>query len=378
MGLMDKLRTELVDIIEWVDDSQHTLVWRFPRHQNQIKNGAQLIVRPGQQAVFVHQGKIADVFEPGQHRLATKNLPILSTLAGWKYGFDSPFKAEVYFVATSQITDLKWGTPNPVMMRDPDFGTIRVRAFGTYTMKAMDPKILLRELVGTDDDFETDEISELVRSIINSAFADVVAKSEIPVLDLSAHYHELSEQIRRLVIERIDDEYGLELPQLFVVNISVPAEVEQALDARSSMAAIGDMASYQQYQLGNAMPTAAANPAGGLAGAGVGLGMGLAMAGAMNPGAAQQVPAPQAAPQAPPPPPPPAQAWHVAQNGQTLGPYGMEQVAQAIGAGQIGPDSLMWTAGMPGWLAAAQIQQLAGLFAPAPPPPPPAPSDSNG
>ena len=185
MGLIEKLRAELVDIIEWVDDSRHTLVWRFPRHKNQIKYGAQLIVRPGQIAIFVHQGRITDIFERGQYRLETRNLPVLGTLAGWKHGFDSPFKAEVYFVSTRQITDLKWGTPNPVMMRDPDFGPIRVRAFGTYTLKATDAKILLEELVGTDSTLETDEISELLRSIVNQAFADVVAKSEIPVLDLS-------------------------------------------------------------------------------------------------------------------------------------------------------------------------------------------------
>ncbi len=209
MGLMNKLRAELIDIIEWVDDSRHTLVWRFPRFHNQIKYGAQLIVRPGQQAVFVAEGRVADVFEPGQYRLETKNLPLLSTLAGWKYGFDSPFMAEVYFVSTRQITDLKWGTPNPVMMRDPDFGNIRVRAFGTYTLKAKDSKTLLSELVGTDSKFESEEITELLRSIVNMSFADVVAKSEIPVLDLASHYSKLSEEIRELVVERVDDEYGL-------------------------------------------------------------------------------------------------------------------------------------------------------------------------
>jgi membrane protease subunit (stomatin/prohibitin family) len=180
MGLFEKLRTELIDIVEWVDDSRHTLVWRFPRHQNQIKHGAQLIVRPGQAAVFVHQGKVADVFGPGQHTLATKNLPVLSTLAGWKYGFDSPFKAEVYFVSTRQIADCKWGTPNPVPIRDPDFGPIRVRAFGTYTLRAQDPKRLLEELVGTDSVFESEEIAVLLRSIIASAFADLVARSISP------------------------------------------------------------------------------------------------------------------------------------------------------------------------------------------------------
>ena len=147
MGFLDKLRGELIDVVEWVDDSRHTLVWRFPRYHNQIKYGAQLIVRPGQGAIFVREGRIADVFGPGQYRLETKNLPILSTLEGWKYGFDSPFKAEIYFVSTRQIPDLKWGTPNPVMMRDADFGPIRLRAFGTYTLKATDPRALLQELV---------------------------------------------------------------------------------------------------------------------------------------------------------------------------------------------------------------------------------------
>jgi membrane protease subunit (stomatin/prohibitin family) len=179
MSFVDKLRGELIDIIEWVDDSRHTLVWRFPRYHNQIKNGAQLIVRPGQLALFVHQGKIADVFEPGTHKLATKNLPVLSTLQGWKHGFESPFKAEVYFVATRQITDLKWGTPNPILMRDPDFGPVRVRAFGSYTLKAQDARALLTELVGTDSEFDSEEISVLLRSIIANAFADMVASSGI-------------------------------------------------------------------------------------------------------------------------------------------------------------------------------------------------------
>ena len=158
MGLFDKLRNELIDIIEWVDDSRHTLVWRFPRYQNEIKNGAQLIVRPGQKAIFVHRGQIADIFEPGNYELKTDNLPILSTIAGWKYGFNSPFRAEVYFVSTKQLTDLKWGTPNPIMMRDPEFGPIRIRAFGTYAVKAVEPKALLTELVGPDKEFGADAV----------------------------------------------------------------------------------------------------------------------------------------------------------------------------------------------------------------------------
>ncbi len=364
MGFMERLRTELVDIIEWVDDSRHTLVWRFPRYQNQIKYGAQLIVRPGQMAVFVHQGQVADVFAPGQHRLETRNLPILSTLAGWMYGFDSPFKAEVYFVSTRQITDLRWGTPNPVLMRDPDFGPVRVRAFGTYALRAQDPKTLLTELVGTDSSFETDEIHELLRAIINQSLADVIAKSEIALLDLAANYATLSEQVRGLVRERIDDEYGLEIPQLVIVNVSVPAEVEQALDVRSSMGVIGDLGAYQQYQLGAAMPVAAANPAGGLAGAGVGVGMGMAMANRWGAGGPAS-----GGPAMPPPPPAPVAPWHIVENGQSVGPFTPEQLAQAIAAGRVGPDTLVWSAGMSAWAVARSVPAWAAQFGAAPPPP---------
>ncbi len=369
MGLMEKLRGELIDIVEWVDDSRHTLVWRFPRYHNQIKYGAQLIVRPGQTAVFVREGQIADVFGPGQHRLETRNLPVLSTLGGWKYGFESPFMAEVYFCSTRQITDLKWGTPNPIMMRDPDFGSVRVRAFGTYAIKAMDPPTLIRELVGTDSEFESEEISELLRSMINTSFADLVATSEIAVLDLAARYSELSAELRQLVCEQVDDEYGLDISQLLIVNISLPAEVEAALDTRTSMNVIGNMAEFQAYQLGTAMPVAAANPAGGLAGAGIGLGMGMAVAGQMMPGVgptpSPASPAP-AAPQAPPPAPP--AAWHIAQNGQSAGPFTAQQMADAATAGNIRPDTLVWNAGMAAWLPAAQVPLLANLFPAVPPP----------
>ncbi len=358
MGFIDKLRAELIDIIEWVDDSRHTLVWRFPRYHNQIKNGAQLIVRPGQMAVFVHQGRIADVFAPGQHRLETRNLPILSTLAGWAYGFDSPFKAEVYFVSTRVITDLRWGTPNPVPIRDPDFGPVRVRAFGTYTLRAIDPKRFLTELVGTNGEYAADEIHELLRSIINQCLADVIAKVEIGVLDLAAHYPALSEQVRNLVRERIDDEYGLEIPQLVIVNISVPAEVEQALDAHTSMNAIGDLDRYHQYQLGAAMPVAAANPSGGLAGAGVGVGMGMAIAQRFPAGGA---PAPGGAP------PPVPVAWHIVEQGQAVGPFSGDQLAHAIATGRVAPDTLVWSEGMAGWASARAVPALARMFGGPPP-----------
>ncbi len=372
MALFEKLRAELIDIVEWIDDSQHTLVWRFPRYRNQIKWGAQLIVRPGQSVVFVHQGRIADVFGPGHYSLETKNLPLLSTLMGWMHGFDSPFKAEVYFVSTRQLTDLKWGTSNPVPLRDADFGPVRVRAFGTYTLKAIDPGRLLSELVGTDGVYEAEEISALLRSIISMTFADVIANSGISVLDFAQNYGELSETVRRAVVERIDDEFGLEIPQLYIVNVSVPAEVERALDARASMNAIGDMGAFQAYQLGNAMPEAAANPAGGLAGAGVGLGMGLAMTNSMGgllPGGGGGGSASN--PVAPGPPAPPALpsvAWHIAEGGESVGPFVSAQMAQAVAAGRVTRETLVWSAGMGGWAAASEVGALADYFAPQPPP----------
>ena len=364
MGLFDKLRGELVDIVEWVDDSRHTIVWRFPRYHNQIKNGAQLIVRPGQMAIFVHRGQVADVFEPGHYTLTTDNLPILSTLQGWKHGFDSPFKAEVYFVSTRQVTDLKWGTPNPVMMRDVDFGPIRLRAFGTYTLRATDPKALLRELVGTDSEFTSDEITELLRSIISTALADILGTSQIAALDLASNYNELSEKLRLKVCDRVDDEYGLDIPQLYIVNISLPEEVEKAIDTRSSMGVIGDLDRFQQFQFGKAMTAAAENPAGGGAADGMGIGLGFAMANRMMPGAG-------AVAQPAVPPPPPQAAWHVVVNGQTEGPFTDQQIAQGIASGQLGAATMVWSAGMPNWSPAGQTPQLTGYFAAATPPPPP-------
>ena len=211
MGLVSKLRGELVDIIEWVDSTRNTLVWRFPRYQNEIKNGARLVVRPGQSAIFVDRGRIADVFQPGSYELGTKNLPLLTTLRGWPHGFNSPFKAEVYFVTTRQVTELKWGTPHPVLLRDPEFGPLRVRAFGTYTLRAVKPEALLSELVGTDGSFEADEIEVLLRSIVVSEFSKAVSSTEISIVDLASNYGRISEEVRRAVLGRIDQEYGLEM-----------------------------------------------------------------------------------------------------------------------------------------------------------------------
>jgi membrane protease subunit (stomatin/prohibitin family) len=368
MGLFSKLRGELVDIIEWIDDTRQTLVWRFPRYQNEIKNGAQLIVRPGQTAVFVNQGKVADVFEPGHYQLTTQNLPILSTLMGWKYGFDSPFKAEVYFLTTRQVTDLKWGTPNPIMLRDPDFGPIRLRAFGTYALKCADAKILLKELVGTDGVVDTNELETLMRSVIATAFTDLIGKSQIAALDLARNYQGLSEGLRKEVLSRVDDEYGLDVPMLALVNVSFPEEVEKALDARTSMGVLGDLGRFQQYQVGKSLPEM--NARGGAAAEGMGMGMGFALAqqmartmgGAMAP-AGPAGPAGMA-----PPPLPGAPAFHVAVNGASQGPLTLDQVDQAIAGGQLRPETMVWCAGMAGWAPASTVAALAARFGPPPPP----------
>jgi membrane protease subunit (stomatin/prohibitin family) len=273
----------------------------------------------------------------------------------------------VYFVSTRQITELKWGTPNPIMLRDADFGPVRLRAFGTYSMRAADPKALLKELIGTDSSFEADEITELMRSIINTAFADLLGQSKVAALDLAANYRDFSDQLRQAVLERVDDEYGLDIPQLNIVNISLPEEVEKALDTRSSMGVIGDMNKYQQYQMGTAMVAAANNPSGGGAAEGMGLGMGFAMANRMAqaPGMAGSVMAP---------PPPPQNAWHVAVGGQSQGPFSDQQVAAGIQSGEVTRTTNVWSPALGSWTPAGQVPQLAPYFGAAIPPPPPLPA----
>jgi hypothetical protein len=280
-------------------------------------------------------------------------------LLGWHHGFESPFKAGVYFINTTRITDLKWGTPNPVIMRDPDFGPVRVRTFGTYSMRAVDGERLLNELVGTDSVFEADEISEWLRSIINTAFADVIADSGICVLDLAGHYQELSETLRDKVHECIDREYGLELPKLNIVNISLPAEVEKAIYARSSMGIVGDLAQYQAFQIAQAVPDAAKNPAGGIAGAGLGMGMAGPMLQGQTAGQSQGA--------ATPPPLPPARNWHVADNGESTGPFPEPQMIEAIRAGRVRRETLVWSAGMEAWVEAVEVPGFAAQFALEPP-----------
>ena len=377
MGLWDKLTGEFVDIIEWTNDDRETLAWRFERYGNEIKYGAKLTVRPGQAAVFVNEGQIADVFEPGMYELQTSNLPILSTLKGWKYGFESPFKAEVIFVTTTQIVDRKWGTKNPIMLRDPEFGPIRLRAFGTYAIKVVNPSAFITTLVGTDGVFEADEITDQLRNIIVSRFTDKLGEAKVPALDLASNYDEIADIIHDK-IEPEFKEYGVELPKFLIENIALPPEVEEALDKRSSMGILGNMNQYSQFQAANAMEAAANNPgeAGGAMGGGMGMGMGFAMANQMG----NAMGGGQAAPQAssvPPPPPAPGAAsveFHVSVSGQSYGPYDLNAFAQHVQAGQITGESMVWKLGMANWLPAGQVAELANLFGP--PSPPPAPGGS--
>ena len=281
MGILDRLSptSQFIEVIEWLDDSPNTLLYRFPVKDQEIKNGAQLIVRESQAAVFVHEGQIADQFPPGRYTIDGGNTPILSKLGAWKYGFNSPFKAEVYFVNTRQFTDLKWGTPNPVMMRDADFGMVRLRAFGIYSMRVADPQAFIKEIAGTSGRFVTEDVEGQLKRTLVSGFSDALGESKIAALDLASNYDELGKFIRLKLNEEFKT-FGLELTKFVIENISLPQEVEAAMDKRTSMGVIGDVGRYAQFQAADAMRDAAQNPGGG-AGTGVGLGAGFALGNAM-------------------------------------------------------------------------------------------------
>lgn len=367
MSIWDRVKNELIDIIEWTDDSNNTMVWRFPRFQNEIKNGAQLTVRESQVAVFVSEGKIADVYQPGRYELTTQNMPILTTIRGWKYGFNSPFKVEVYFVNTKNFTDQKWGTKNPIMLRDAEFGPIRLRAFGSFAIRVTDAGLFIKEIAGTQAHFTTEEVTEQLRNLIVTRFSDSVAESKIPVLDLAANYDELSKFISAKINPEFG-EYGLQVTKFLVENISLPAEVEQALDKRSSMGILGNLSQYAQFQAANAMEAAAKNPGGG-ASDGIGMGMGFAMAQQMgqmfnqNQNATNQ--------QGPPPIPGGNVQYFVAVNGQQQGPYTMQNLQQLVQQGTLTRDTLVWKQGMTSWVKATDSPEVGALFGAVPPPLPP-------
>jgi len=292
MGLIDYLKTQFLEIIQWQDDSRDTLSFRYPDMDKEIKRGAQLIVRESQVAQFVYLGQFGDTFGPGKWTLTTDNIPILSTLKGWKYGLESPFKADVYFVNTRLFTGNKWGTANPVMLRDPDLGIVRVRAYGTFDFHVVDPKLFLKEVAGTDDHFRLDEFADTMRSRIVSVFSEALASAKLPVLDVAARYQELGEALLPVINPAVTSKYGLEIPSFIVENVSVPPEVEQAIDKRSSMSAIGNLNDYVKFQMAESM-TKGGGEGGGMASTAAGLGAGLAMG--------QQMMAAMNAGQTPPP-----------------------------------------------------------------------------
>jgi membrane protease subunit (stomatin/prohibitin family) len=294
MGLFGFIKSQFIEVIEWSDSTPDTLVYKFPVENKEIKMGAQLTVRESQVAIFVNEGQIADVFEPGRYILETENMPILTKLKSWKYGFNSPFKAEVYFVSTQLMTDQKWGTSNPVMMRDQDFGMIRLRAFGIFAYRVKDPVIFLKDVFGTQNSFKSNQISGQLKGKIVSMLSDILAESQIPALDFSVHYNELSlEGLRKLK----DTFYslGFELNNFVIENISLPEEVEAAMDKRTSMGVLGNLNQYAQYQAAEAMRDAANNPGNSTASTGVGLGAGVAM-GQMFTQSFQQGSQPQSSP----------------------------------------------------------------------------------
>lgn len=371
MALWDKLKAELIDIIQWLDDTNDTLMYRFPRYNNEIKYNAKLVVREGQAAVFINEGQLADVFGPGTHTLTTQNLPILATLKGWKYGFESPFKAEVYFASTRQFTNLKWGTPGPCTMRDPEFGAVRVTAFGIYAIKIKDPAVFIREIAGTDGEFTTEEIQENLKGKIGMRIKEVMPELQIPVIDLESKVYTLGEMLKERIAPSFEG-FGIALTEVQVQDVGLPEEVERAIDKAGAMRAIGNMQTFTQYETANAIKDAANNP-GGLAAAGVGVGMGFGMggqmAGAMGgmfAGQPQQASPPPSG-VAPPPLPPQLQLF-VALNGQQSGPFDLPALQQLVQVGQLTRETLVWKQGMASWAAASTVAELAALFGSVPPP----------
>lgn len=404
MGLMDKIRNEFIDIIEWLDNTNTTLAWRFPRYDNEIKNGAQLIVREGQHALFVYRGQLADQYRPGHYQLISENMPIMSTLQGWKHGFNSPFRSEVYYINTRPVTDLRWGTPQPVTVRDPDFKMVQVRANGTTIVRVIDPAAFLRQVIGTESVVDMEQITEMIRRNIALAFSDMVLASGLGAIDLQGRQVQLSDQLREFVAQRVQS-FGLGVDQV-TLSISLPEEIQQAMthgvargvEASGFLNNVGDLNRYQQAQAADAMLAAAQNEGGGPMGAAIQASLGVALGGQMagnqggyaqpgypqqgggypQPGYAQQPPPPGGQPTPPPPPLPTQQQFHIDLNGQAAGPYPVEQLRQFVANGQLTATTMVWSNGMPGWAAAETVPALQALFNSPPPlpgtPPPPPPA----
>ncbi len=344
MGLFDWFGGQFIDVIDWLDDTHHTIVYRFDRQGNEIKNGAKLIVRPGQKAIFVNEGQIADILGPGTYELTTNNLPVLSDLQHWDHGFESPFKAEVYFVSTTRFSNLKWGTKTPIILNDPLFGPIRVRAYGSYEIRVEDPAKFLKEVVGTDGYFTTEEIEGRLASIILANLPQVLAKSGIDITQLAWHYKSLGEKLKKL-LQPYFKEYGLSLENFFIESVSLPEDVQKALDDRSAISILSDMQKYMEYKTAQGIAKGGASDL-------VGLGAGMA--------AAQRIVEKGTIP------PIPQESFYVAKDGKPTGPFTKSQLQELVGQQQLKPEDLVWKEGMEQWQKAKEAIQ--DIFSHQPPP----------
>ena len=359
MGLFDWIFGQFIDVIEWTDDSQDTMVYRFPREGNEIKYGAKLTVRESQVAIFVNEGVIADVLKPGIYELDTNNLPIITNLQHWDHGFNSPFKAEVYFLNTKRFTDLKWGTKNPITLRDPEFQMVRLRAFGTYEIRITKPETFMREIVGTDSHFTVDEIDNQLSNLILNRLPTVLGESDVAILDFAANYSKFGEYVTQKIAPSFE-EYGLELTHMLVENISLPEEVEKALDRRTSREITGDLDKHIKYQTGEALGNSGSGGGsviGDMVGMGAGVALGQEMMNSMK----------KADKNTPPELPKRDETmYHVAIDGISDGPYGIRKIKELIKIGELTEDTLVWTNKLDDWESAKSV--LAQYFKDTPPP----------
>lgn len=372
MGLFDKIKeklsNEFIDIVEWLDYTDDTICHRFERYQNEIKNGAKLIVREGQTAVFINEGKLADVFSPGTYTLKTENLPILSTLKGWKHGFNSPFKAEVYFVNTHLFTDEKWGTKNPITLNDERYGLVEIRSFGTYAFRISDAGKFIVDIVGTDSNFTNFEINEHLKSLITTRFTDTVGEANLPIELYAANTSELSETCKEVMQPEFES-VGISLEKFYIENVSMPEDLKKEIFEYSRLDKL-DLDKLTKFKTAKAIEAAASNE-GGTAGAGMGMGMGFVLAqqmgGLMSPQMGGQT-AQQAIPMAPPPVPQ-VLLYYYATNGQQQGPVGFEQLGALFASRTINKETLIWKQGMAGWLAVKDVDELRSFLGGNTPPP---------
>jgi len=369
--IKEKLSHEFIDIIEWLDYTEDTIVHRFERYQNEIKNNAKLIVREGQTAVFINEGQLADVFTPGTYTLNTQNLPILTTLKGWKYGFDSPFKAEVYFVNTHLFTDEKWGTKNPITLNDDRFGLVEIRAFGTYAFKISDAGTFVIDIVGTDNNFTNFEINEHLKSLIATRFTDTIGEANLPIELYAANTSELSETCKEVMQPEFQS-VGISLEKFYIENVSMPEDLKKEIFEYSRIDKL-DLDKLTKFKTAKAIEAAAKNE-GGTAGAGMGMGMGFVLAqqmgGMMQPNmGGQSQPATQQAGGAMPPPMPVAIQYFYAANGQQAGPVSFEQLRALFANRTVNKDTLVWKQGMSNWTAISEVEELKAFLGGNTPPP---------